>query len=125
MIDSTLQLLQQELQRQRHSKLAQLYPDSGALRRELYAKHVAFFEAGSEYRERAAIAGNRTGKSFGIGGYETVLHLTGLYPEWWPGKRFNGAIDGWCATDTNRQTRDILQRILLAAHRRFWNRPDS
>src|SRR3954451_4671169 len=99
MNDPILQLLQQELQRQRHSKLAQLYPDNGPLRRELYGKHVAFFDAGAEYRERAAIAGNRTGKSFGIGGYETVLHLTGLYPEWWRGRRFNAAIDGWCATD--------------------------
>ena len=73
MTDPILQLLQQELQRQRHSKLAQLYPDSGPLRRELYSKHLAFFEAGAEYRERAAIAGNRTGKSYGIGGFEMVF----------------------------------------------------
>jgi len=113
MTDPILRLLQQELRRQRHSKLAQLYPDNGPLRRELYGKHTSFFEAGREYRERAAIAGNRTGKSFGIGGYETTLHLTGLYPEWWDGKRFTHPIDAWCATDTNRQTRDILQAILM------------
>jgi len=113
MTDPILHILQQELQRQRHTKLAQLYPDNGPLRRELYSKHLAFFEAGAEYRERAAIAGNRTGKSYGIGGYEMSLHLTGLYPEWWRGKRFDSAIDAWCATDTNRQSRDILQRILM------------
>jgi phage terminase large subunit-like protein len=113
MSDQILRLLEQELHRQRTSKIAQLYPDSEPLRRELYAKHMSFFDAGSEYRERAAIAGNRTGKSFGLGGFEMVLHLTGLYSDWWRGKRFNGPISAWCATDTNRQTRDILQAILM------------
>ncbi|HVW77452.1 MAG TPA: terminase family protein [Alloacidobacterium sp.] len=83
------------------------------MRRELYSKHLAFFEAGKEYRERAVIAGNRTGKSYGIGGYEMALHLTGLYPDWWKGKRFDHAVNAWCATDTNRQSRDILQAILM------------
>lgn len=111
--DPILRLLQQELHRQRNSRLAQLYPDAGLLRRELYAKHMQFFEAGAEYRERAAIAGNRTGKSFGLGGFEMALHLTGLYPDWWKGKRFKDPVSAWCATDTNRQTRDILQAILM------------
>jgi phage terminase large subunit-like protein len=113
MTDPILQLLEQAVQEQRNAKLAQLYPAGGPLSRAAYAKHMAFFHAGAEYRERAAIAGNRTGKSFGIGGYEMVLHLTGDYPEWWTGKRFSHPIDAWCATDTNRQTRDILQRILM------------
>ena len=48
-------------------------------------------------------------------GYETVLHLTGLYPDWWPGKRrlITHPIQAWAAGDTNRTSRDILQRILM------------
>ena len=99
--------------RKRQRKLFELYPDDGPLRRELYPKHLAFFAAGKDHRERAAVAGNRTGKSFGIGGYETALHLTGLYPEWWPGRRFQRPVDVWAAGDTSETTRDIVQKILL------------
>lgn len=98
--------------RKRQRKIFELYPDDGPLRRELYPKHLQFFEAGKQFRERCVMAGNRTGKSFGIGGYETALHLTGLYPEWWPGRRFNKPIDAWAAGDTSETTRDIIQKIL-------------
>lgn len=52
----------------------------------------------------------------GVGGYETVLHLTGLYPEWWTGKRFTRPVKAWAAGDTSQTTRDILQVKLLGAH---------
>ncbi len=50
------------------------------------------------------------------GGYETTLHLTGLYDDvapWWPGKRFTGPIRAWAAGKTNETTRDIIQRKLF------------
>lgn len=94
------------------NRLAELYPDEGPLRRELYGKFLEFFAAGAVERERAIIAGNRTGKSFGVGGYETTLHLTGQYPEWWPGRRFDKPISAWAAGDTGETTRDIIQNIL-------------
>ena len=49
----------------------------------------------------------------GMGGYETALHLTGIYPDWWPGRRFNKPISGWAAGKTNETTRDIVQRKLM------------
>ncbi len=58
------------------------------------------------------MAGNRTGKTF-AGTYEDTLHLTGLYPDWWEGRRFACPTDGWVAGDTNLTTRDILQKELL------------
>lgn len=73
-----------------------------------YAKHLAFFKAGALYDERAVFGGNRTGKTH-CGVYEDVLDLTGLYPDWWEGNRFTGPIDMWVATDTAKNTRDILQ----------------
>ncbi len=57
--------------------------------RDLYPKHMEFFAAGARYRERCAMCANRVGKTFGMGGYETSCHLTGLYPDWWPGRRFD------------------------------------
>lgn len=47
------------------------------------------------------------------GGYATVCHLTGRYPDWWPGRRFDGPIQAWCAGDTMETTRDIQQFKLL------------
>lgn len=104
----------EELDRSKQeTKLFQLYPDTGPLRRELYAKHLAFFRAGTDHMERACIAANRIGKTWGIGGYETALHLTGEYPDWWHGRRFDQPIDAWAAGDTSETTRDIVQLALL------------
>ncbi|MGL5630947.1 MAG: hypothetical protein ACRDD3_01195, partial [Azovibrio sp.] len=75
-----LQLMEEQERRRKRRLIETLYPETGPLRRELYPKHLEFFQAGARYRERCAMAANRVGKSFGMGGYETALHLTGLYP---------------------------------------------
>jgi phage terminase large subunit-like protein len=59
------------------------------------------------------VAANRIGKTEGVGGYESVLHLTGDYPAWWPGRRFDHATFGWAAGDTSNTVRDILQFKLM------------
>lgn len=74
---------------------------------------MEFFKAGAEHRERASISANKVGKTLGIGGYETALHLTGRYPEWWQGHRFNRPIEAWVSGDTLTTTRDIVQEVLL------------
>lgn len=76
--------------------------------RQGYWKHMAFFKAGATYDERAVFGGNRTGKTH-CGVFEDVLDLTGLYPDWWEGNRFDHPVDIWTATDTAKNTRDILQ----------------
>lgn len=92
------------------------FPDEGPFRRELYPKHIRFFEIGKTERERAAIAGNRVGKTSSIGGYELTRHLLGDYPEWWPGRTYTqDPTDTWAAGDTAQTTRDILQTTLLGA----------
>lgn len=101
--------LDEEMERRRKTrKFQSYYPDTGPLRRELYSKHLEFFQAGKTKIARAAIAGNRTGKTT-LNAYETTCHLTGLYPEWWDGRRFTTPVDWWAASDTGETTRDILQ----------------
>ncbi len=95
------------------NKMLSFYPDTGPLRRELYSKHMAFFAAGREYQERAMVAANRIGKTLGVGAYETAMHLTGRYPDWWVGHRFKGPIQVWAAGDTSETTRDIVQAALM------------
>lgn len=70
---------------------------------------MEFFEAGDKYRERCFMAANRIGKTEGAGGYETALHLTGLYPNWWKGAMFDAPVNFWAAGKTNETTRDIVQ----------------
>jgi phage terminase large subunit-like protein len=111
-----LKLLEERDRRRRTRKLFSYYPDTGSLRRELYVKHNQFFEAGSKFRERLMMAANRIGKTEGVGGYEMALHLTGLYPNWWTGKRFDRPISAWAAGDTGKTVREIIQYKLLGPY---------
>lgn len=106
-------LLQGEEAYQAGRKLWTYYPDTGPLRRELYPKHLEFFAAGKIHKERAALAANRVGKTEGLGAYEVTLHLTGLYPDWWVGRRWDRPINCLCGGDTGTTTRDILVNKLL------------
>jgi phage terminase large subunit-like protein len=56
---------------------------------------------------------HNTGKTYGVGGYELTLHLTGQYPKWWKGKKFDRPIRSWACGTTGQTVRDILQRKLL------------
>ena len=102
-----------ELQYRAQHKIDDLYPDAGPLRRELYVKHIQCFEAGARHPERCFMAANRVGKSEGVGAYEMTLHLTGKYPAWWSGRRFNRPISAWAAGKDAKTVRDILQLALL------------
>lgn len=94
------------------TKIDRLFPDEGPLRRELYTKHVEFFAAGATYDQRAFIAANRVGKSLAVC-FELVHHLTGQYPNWWEGRRFNRAITAWAAGEDTKAVRESLQETLL------------
>jgi phage terminase large subunit-like protein len=71
-----------------------------------------FFAAGVEHGERAFVAANRSGKSTAAG-YEMALHLTGRYPLWWTGRRFDRAIASWAAGEDIRSMRESLQPLLF------------
>jgi phage terminase large subunit-like protein len=102
-----------ELRRRARTKINRYYPEAGELRRELYPRHLSFFAAGAKHRERLMLAANRVGKTEGVGAYEVTLHLTGNYPEWWHGRRFQRPIKAWAAGDTSKTVREILQQKLL------------
>lgn len=108
-----LELLAEKERRASMRKILTYYPDTGPLRRELYQKHTAFFESGQAFRERCFMAANRIGKTEGCGGYELTLHLTGNYPDWWIGRRFDKAVQAWAVGTTGQTVRDILQVKLL------------
>jgi phage terminase large subunit-like protein len=80
-------------------------------------KQKVFHEAGARHKERGFMAGNQLGKTLG-GGAEVAMHLTGMYPDWWNGKRFDHANTWWVGSETAEATRDNAQRILFGR----WNR---
>lgn len=108
-----LKLLKEKNVRLKENLIDQFYPASGPLSRDKYHKHLHFFKLGKDFSERCIMAANRIGKSEGIGAYETVLHATGRYPDWWEGHRFNRAISSWAAGTTSTTARDIVQFKLL------------
>lgn len=118
--------------REKFRKLYSYFPAGGALRRELYPRHMEFFAAGgvheplpscppdcdgSPHRDRCVLAANRVGKTESIGGFEVATHLTGRYQDWWIGHRWNRPINAWAAGKKNETTRDIVQKKLFGAVR--------
>ena len=77
-----------------------------------YAKQREFHAAGSLHRERLLMAGNQLGKSWS-GAAEMAMHLTGRYPEWWRGRKWDRPISAWGASVSGIATRDNVQRLLL------------
>ncbi len=79
-----------------------------------YEKQRQFHEAGATYRERMFFAGNRLGKSLSVA-MEISMHLTGIYPPDWRGKRFHHAVRWGVASETGLLTRDGIQTLLFGA----------
>lgn len=107
-----LELLQEKERRARYNKLDSLFPEDGPYARDKYKKHMAFMAAGKKYRQRAFIASNRCGKTF-TGAAEVAYHLTGEYPAWWEGRRFDTPVNVWVASLSNAFTKDVAQKILF------------
>jgi phage terminase large subunit-like protein len=98
-----LRVLQEINKRQEQDKLSRYKP---------YEKQKLFHSKGTTHRERLFRAGNQLGKTWSSA-YETAYHLTGLYPEWWEGKRWNRAVTGWALGESMESTRDTLQRLVM------------
>lgn len=99
-----LYLLLKELQSRQNTDRLRHY--------EPYPKQLEFHAAGKEHRERLLRAGNQQGKTFSAG-MEMAYHLTGMYPDWWPGRQWDRPIIAWAGSDTAETTRDNPQRQLI------------
>ncbi len=77
-----------------------------------YAKQREFHLNGATYRERLFLAGNQLGKTV-AGAAEVAMHLTGLYPDWWDGKRWDRPTIWLAGSESYELTRDGVQRLLV------------
>lgn len=97
------ELLAEKQRRAKRNRLATYRP---------YSKQAAFHSAGALHRERLFMAGNQLGKTV-AGSNEVALHLTGKYPDWWDGKRFDEPVRWWAGGETRVSTRDTIQKLLV------------
>lgn len=86
-----------------------------------YPKHMSFFDIGHDSLVRVFRAGNRCGKSY-AGALEAAFHLTGQYPDWWKGRRFDRPVKMWAASTTAIKTKEIIQYALLGSPDRPFER---
>jgi len=75
-------------------------------------KQLSFHGAGLKASERLFLGGNRTGKTNAVC-MEMAMHLTGVYPDWWTGYRYQRPISAISASISLKDTRDILQKKLF------------
>ncbi len=109
--ERALQLIKELHDRQKYWKLKLYSP---------YGWQERFANASSNCTQLLAMTGNRCGKTY-TGAAIMAIHLTGLYPDWWLGKRFDGPIEAWAAGISTDTTRDILQSELLGD----WKNPEK
>lgn len=96
-------LLAEKQRRRRENRLTDYRP---------YARQMEFHAAGGRHRERLLMAGNQLGKTY-CGASEVAMHLTGMYPGWWPGRRWDRPTRWWAGSKTGEVTRDGAQRYLV------------
>ena len=58
------------------------------------------------------LAANKVGKTQ-LGAYCVTCWTTGRYPEWWPGRVFEGPLTAWVCNKTAKDCRDINEAELL------------
>lgn len=77
-----------------------------------YPKQLEFHSLSAVHRERLLLGANQSGKTL-CGAAELAIHLTGLYPDWWSGRRWKRPIRAWAGSETSEVTRDGVQRLLI------------
>lgn len=89
-----------------------LLDENRLARYEPYPKQMEFHAAGKDNRERLLMAGSQLGKTYSAAA-EVAMHLTGQYPEWWEGKRFDRPISALAAGVTAQLVRDSMQKLMI------------
>ena len=101
--EELIQLLQERDTYIKYNRVEQFRP---------YEFQKKFYKAGTGVKRRMLCAGNRIGKSYSEA-VEVSYHLTGLYPDWWEGHKFDYPILCWAVGITGDSTQKVLQKELF------------
>lgn len=103
-----LEQLMEELERRaQETKYLKLFAD-----KDRYPVHNKFFQAGADNKQRLFQAGNRCGKTYAAL-CEVTMHVTGIYPKDWKGKRFDKPQHWWIIGRDSDHCNEGLQPMLL------------
>jgi phage terminase large subunit-like protein len=72
-------------------------------------KQSLFHKLGASARERLLLGANRSGKTI-CASFEIAMHVTGIYPDWWVGYRYEKPIQAWVCGVTELETYQILEK---------------
>src|SRR5229473_1018332 len=75
-------------------------------------KQEEFLFCGLQYPERMLMAGNGNGKTE-TAAFEVTCHLTGNYPTWWRGYRFDKPVRVWVGGTSGKGARSAAQEKLF------------
>jgi phage terminase large subunit-like protein len=90
------------------------FTESGPFARSKFPKSVEFFDATAHYPNVNCFGSNRSSKSTSLM-YAAAVWLTGDYPEWWTGRRFEKPVQMWISGETGTLVRNNLQRYLIGS----------
>ena len=121
-----LDLLRQIDHASKHQQLKSHYMQTAADGGHLgpYPWQVKFHNASADHNERAIIAANRTGKTRSAAA-DVAIHVTGMYPPWWKGRKFDKPTVWVVAGSTNEDIRNVQQKALLGNMIEGERRPDG
>jgi phage terminase large subunit-like protein len=103
LILANLELIEQLEKRQRENRIKNYKP---------YQKQLDFHNAGKSFRERMLMAGNQLGKTYSAAS-EVSYHLTGEYPDWWDGYRYDRPTNWLAGSESGELTKKGIQRLLF------------
>lgn len=98
-----IEIMQEQARRFRRRRMANFKP---------YPWQQRVFKSGAKNKQRLLMAANRVGKTYSAA-IEVAFHVTGRYPVWWEGYRFQGPITCWALGVTGEQIRDVVQKALF------------
>lgn len=98
-----IEIMQEQARRFRRRRMANFKP---------YPWQQKVFTSGAKNKQRLLMAANRVGKTYSAA-IEVAFHVTGRYPDWWEGYRFQGPITCWALGVTGEQIRDVVQKALF------------
>jgi phage terminase large subunit-like protein len=104
-----IEILEEMARRKKQNALRDTY-------RMLYSWQFKFVEATETYHESCLCAANQIGKSM-TGRVMDACHLTGDYPDDYPGHKFEHPPLCWCLGYSMEKTRDLLQNHLFGKFR--------
>lgn len=107
-----LKIAEEYLNRRKYMGTSKWFTEESGFPIEVCGKQKEFFDATSCYRQVQFRASNRSSKTVS-GAYAVSCWTTGIYPDWWRGRKFDCPTTGIAAGQTGQTTRDTVQKELL------------